>query len=65
VARLTVRFGRGTLLAAAGGALVGAGYVLARVGIALEELNFLARPFAPSGHPSLIQGDGWRRGVCC
>jgi hypothetical protein len=54
--RLETRFGLGTLLAALGGALVGAGLVLVRAGVTLEELGWLARLFAPAGKEHVIEG---------
>ena len=56
MAKLETRFGLGTLLAALGGGLVGAGIVLVRAGVALGELGWLARMFAPSGKDHIVQG---------
>lgn len=56
MSRLETRFGLGTLLAALGGALVGAGLVLVRAGVALAELGWLARLFAPSGKEHIVEG---------
>ncbi len=54
--KLEIRFGLDTLLAAAGGALVGGGAVLVRTGVALEGLAWIPRLFAPSGKPAVLQG---------
>ena len=54
--RIRIRFEAGTLLAALGGGLVGAGIVVVRAGVALEELSWAARLFAPSGRPAVLQG---------
>jgi hypothetical protein len=54
--RLRIRFGVGTLLAAVGGGLVGAGVVVIRVGVDLEEMSWVGRLFAPSGKPHVLQG---------
>jgi hypothetical protein len=54
--RIQIRFGVGTLMAVLGGALVGGGIVVIRVGVALEELGWAERIFAPSGKPAVLQG---------
>jgi len=51
-----VRFGLSTVVAALGGALVGAGALLIRLGVSLEDLAWLPRLFAPSGKPHVLQG---------
>jgi hypothetical protein len=39
-----------------GGFLIGAGFVLIRTGLALEELSWFTSLFAPSGRPHVLQG---------
>jgi hypothetical protein len=53
---MRIRFGPASILGSLGGMLVGAGIVLIRVGYDLEELSWIARIFAPSGHPAVFQG---------
>ncbi len=56
MAKLDIRFGLGTILGAVGGFLIGAGFVLIRTGLALEELGWFTSLFAPSGRPHVLQG---------
>jgi len=51
-----IRFGLSTLVGALGGALVGAGALLIRLGVSLEDLSWIPRLFAPSGRPHVLQG---------